>query len=64
MAGYCGSLDWTRFYTVLYQTEAFVSEEKFKKAVSRGGRHEWTPIVVTGGGTRKKKSGEKPATKA
>ena len=27
MAGYSGSADWTRFYTVLYQTDAFVSEE-------------------------------------
>jgi hypothetical protein len=55
MAGYSGSADWTRFYTVLYQTDAFVSEEAFSKAVSRGGSHVWTPILVTGSGDRKAK---------
>ncbi|PYV68751.1 MAG: hypothetical protein DMG96_35705 [Acidobacteria bacterium] len=30
ISGYKGSLDWNRFYTVVYQTEAFESEERVK----------------------------------
>src|SRR5579872_6247608 len=30
VSGYSGSLDWTRFYTVIYQTEAFESEDRIK----------------------------------
>ncbi|MFZ0890721.1 MAG: hypothetical protein WA005_19955 [Candidatus Binataceae bacterium] len=59
MAGYSGSADWTRFYTVLYQTEAFVSEDRFRTAVSRGGSNVWTPILVTGSGERKARNPRK-----
>lgn len=59
MAGYSGSADWTRFYTVVYQTDAFVSAESFQKAVSRGGSHVWTAIRVTGSGQRKVKNKKK-----
>jgi hypothetical protein len=51
--GYSGSLDWTRFYTVIYQTEPFESEDRFKAEMTRAGALSWTPIVVTGGGSRK-----------
>jgi hypothetical protein len=51
MTGYSGSADWTRFYTVLYQTKAFESVRRFKKAISLGG-HQWKAILVTGDGSR------------
>jgi len=53
--GYSGSLDWTRFYSVVYQTEAFETEDRFRAEIARAGAVVWTPIVVTGGGDRKKK---------
>jgi hypothetical protein len=59
MAGYAGSADWSRFYSVLYQTEPFVSENRFSKAISRGGSYSWVPIVVTGSGNREAKSVKK-----
>lgn len=59
MAGYSGSADWTRFYSVLYQTEPFVSDNRFNKAISRGGSHSWTSIVVTGSGKREAKNVKK-----
>jgi hypothetical protein len=49
------SLDWTRFYTVLYQTEAFESEDRFKLEISRIAPLTWTPILVTGAGTREQR---------
>jgi hypothetical protein len=53
--GYSGSKDWTRFYTVLYQTQHFVSEDAFKAAVFAGGRVNWTPIIKAATGARKPK---------
>jgi hypothetical protein len=49
--GYNGSLDWTRFYSVIYQTEAFESEDRIKAEMARGGVT-WKSIIVTGRGTR------------
>lgn len=52
--GYAGSADWIRFYSVIYQTEAFEAEEKFRADLRRAGAASWTPVVVTGGGARRK----------
>ena len=37
ISGYSGSLDWTRFYSVIYQTEAFESEDRVKAELTRAG---------------------------
>jgi len=52
MIGYSGSEDWNQFFSVMYQTDAFVSEGAYKAAVFRGGR-KWTPIIVVATGERK-----------
>jgi hypothetical protein len=54
ISGYSGSNDWTQFYTVVYQTEAFESEDRFRSEMSRAGATTWTPILVTGGKGREK----------
>ncbi len=54
VSGYKGSADWTRFYSVVYQTDAFESEEKFRHDLARAGAISWTPILVTGKGRRAK----------
>ncbi len=62
MVGYSGSNDWTKFYTVLYQSDEFVSETAFREAIIRGGRGVWIPIIRTAPGkrkARKKKSSKK-----
>jgi hypothetical protein len=50
--GYNGSLDWTHFYSVIYQTEPFESEDRIKSEMERGGVT-WKAIVVAGGGSRR-----------
>jgi len=55
ISGYKGSLDWNRFYTVVYQTEAFESEERVKAEMTRAGAVTWKTILVTGTGERKQK---------
>ena len=58
VSGYSGSRDWTRFYTVIYQTEAFESEDRVRSELTRAGAFTWKAILVTGAGqrgTRKKK---------
>jgi len=47
-AGYQGSKDWTRFYAVIYQAEAFMLESHLKSDLKRIGAATWTPIVVNG----------------
>ncbi|WP_426730755.1 hypothetical protein [Myxococcus faecalis] len=47
-AGYKGSADWTRFYSVIYQTEPFESEARIRDDMRRVGAVSWTPILVTG----------------
>jgi hypothetical protein len=53
--GYSGSLDWTRFYSVIYQTEAFESEDRIRAEISRGGIT-WKAIIVTGSGSRPRRA--------
>jgi hypothetical protein len=51
VSGYSGSLDWTRFYSVVYQTEAFESEDRIKSEMARAGTlMTWKAILVTGAG--------------
>jgi hypothetical protein len=47
-AGYRGSKDWTRFYSVIYQAEPFISEAELLGDLKRAGAANWTPIVVNG----------------
>jgi hypothetical protein len=55
VSGYSGSLDWIRFYTVIYQTEAFESEDRIKSELARAGTvMTWKALLVTGAGTRRK----------
>jgi hypothetical protein len=53
--GYSGSKDWTTFYTLIYQTEAFESEDRFKSEMTRAGLITWKTILVTGQGRRERK---------
>lgn len=56
ISGYTGSLDWTRFYTVIYQTDAFESEDRIKSELSRAGTlMTWKALLVTGPGARRQK---------
>lgn len=49
LAGYSESLDWTKFYTVVYQTKPFTNEPQIQAALSGSGKTDrWTFIVVTG----------------
>jgi hypothetical protein len=53
VSGYSGSLDWTRFYSVIYQTEAFESEDRIRSEMARAGTLvTWKTILVTGAGAR------------
>jgi hypothetical protein len=50
LSGYSGSYDWTRFYSVVYQTQPFTNESEFQRSVKLSGNAEkWSFIVVTGG---------------
>jgi hypothetical protein len=48
ISGYAGSLDWTRFYTVVYQTEPFEPEERIKSELTRAGTVTWKAILGSG----------------
>jgi len=62
VSGYAGSLDWTRFYSVIYQTQAFESEDRVKSEMARAGTlMKWTSILVTGSGARPRKTRKKSA---
>jgi hypothetical protein len=52
VSGYAGSRDWTRFYTVVYQTEPFESEDRVRTELVRAGALTWKCILVTGAGAR------------
>lgn len=53
ISGYSGSLDWIRFYSVIYQTQAFESEDRIKSEMARAGTlMTWQAILVTGAGAR------------
>ncbi|MDS4068468.1 MAG: hypothetical protein RKO24_02490 [Candidatus Competibacter sp.] len=56
--GYSGSHDWTRFYSLIYQTEAFESEDRVHSEMTRAGLVTWKAILVTGGGTRGRRKSE------
>jgi hypothetical protein len=52
--GYSGSLDWTRFYSLIYQTKPFESEDRVKSEMTKAGLITWKALLVTGPGSRKK----------
>jgi hypothetical protein len=63
VSGYSGSLDWTRFYSVIYQTEAFESEDRIKSEMARAGTlMTWKAILVTGAGARPRRRSAHRAT--
>jgi hypothetical protein len=59
ISGYSGSLDWTKFYSVIYQTEAFESEDRVRSELTRAGTVTWKALLVTGAGSRRGKSRKK-----
>jgi hypothetical protein len=52
-SGYANSLDWRRFYFVLYQTQPLISKDRLKAELEKASRKNWIPILVTGSGARK-----------
>lgn len=50
ISGYAGSRDWNRFYTVIYQTAAYESEDRVRSELTRAGALTWKAILVTGAG--------------
>jgi hypothetical protein len=63
-SGYANSLDWRRFYFVLYQTQALISKDRLKAELEKASRKNWTPVLVSGDGARKKRSMADRATEA
>jgi hypothetical protein len=59
ISGYSGSDDWKTFYAVVYQTEPFVSESRFRSEFDRAGAKHWHPILVNGKGVRRRRSSQK-----
>ena len=52
-SGYKGSPEWINFYALVYQTEAFESEDRVKSEISRAGvTLTWKAFLVTGAGAR------------
>ena len=47
-AGYKGSKDWTRFYSVFYQAEPLMLESHLRSDLKRIGAVTWKVIVVNG----------------
>ncbi len=54
-AGYKGSKNWTRFYVVIYQAKPFILKSHLKSDLQRIKAADWTPIVVNGAISRKRK---------
>lgn len=53
LSGYAGSKDWSRFYSLIYQTEPFVNESRFEHSLRLSkNAGSWKSIVVTGSGGR------------
>jgi hypothetical protein len=53
LSGYGGSRDWTRFYSLIYQTQPFVNEIRFDRSLRLSGNAgSWKPIVDVGAGGR------------
>jgi hypothetical protein len=64
VSAYSGSLDWTRFYSVIYQTQPFESEDRIKSEMARAGTLlTWKHILVTGGGARPRRTSTHRATR-
>src|SRR5215213_5781461 len=59
-AGYSGSKDWTRFYSVIYQAQPFMLESHLVSDLKRVGAATWKPVVVNGP-TDSSKSSKKAA---
>lgn len=51
--GYKGSSDWTRYFSLLYQTDAFGTERQLESEFQLKALVNWKPILVTGPGRRK-----------
>lgn len=51
-SGYSGSLDWVRFYSVIYQTQPFESEDRMRSELTRAGMITWKVLLLTGAGSR------------
>lgn len=61
-AGYRGSKDWVRFYSVIYQVQPIMLESHLRHDLKRLGAATWTPIVVNGSSDRtsdKKRQGSR-----
>lgn len=54
-AGYKGSKQWTRFYAVIYQAKPFLQKSHMKRDMKRIGAATWTPILLNGKMTPRKK---------
>ncbi len=55
MHGYAGSEDWKRFYSVIYMTDAYFTQEQIMEEFSRTKSYKnWEPILVHGKGLREK----------
>jgi hypothetical protein len=54
ISAYSGSQDWTRVYSVIYQTQAFESEDRITSEMTRAGT-KWKTMLVTGSGERPRK---------
>jgi hypothetical protein len=54
ISGYSGSQDWTRVFSVIYQTDAFESEDRITSEMTRAGT-KWKTLLVTGAGARPKR---------
>jgi hypothetical protein len=49
------SADWVQLYSVIYQTKPFETEERLRAELQRVQAFTWTPILVTGESSRRKK---------
>ena len=56
LSGYADSLDWTRYYTAIYQTGAYGTQTQVRENLRKSGNADrWTVHLVTGKGSRSKK---------
>ncbi|HGM6050730.1 TPA: hypothetical protein ACKP5I_000810 [Stenotrophomonas maltophilia] len=57
MRGYAGSKDWTRFYAVIYMTDAFFTQQQIMSEFKHTSADDnWKPLLVIGKGARTKRS--------
>jgi hypothetical protein len=61
-AGYKGSKDWTRFYAVIYQAQAFATKAQFRSDMKRIGATAWRTILVNGPTKKKPKKASNKKT--